>query len=213
MEANTTRTTRRHALALAVAGLTLVLAGCGDGVPETIKIGVGTTLSGSSGNRGTDILNGVKLAVDELNRQGYKVDGKVVKLEVISADDKGSAADAKVAAEQLVEQGVSVVFGHLASDVTLGGIPVYQTKRLPLITTSSAKEVTSQGGGNVFRLVASDSAQAHALASYAAGLAPGARAAVINEAVFRQLRRSDPSFIACSSMISSKTGARLVIVL
>ncbi len=180
MNANRITFTRRHAMALASV-LCLGLAGCSGGMPDTVKIGVGTTLSGSSGNRGTDILNGVKLAVDELNRQGYKVDGKLVKLEVVSADDKGSADGAKAAAEQLVAQGASVVFGHLASDVTLGGIPVYQATKLPLVTTSSAKEITTQGGGNVFRLVASDSAQARALASYGATAAPGARAAIVNE--------------------------------
>jgi branched-chain amino acid transport system substrate-binding protein len=180
MDANKITFTRRHALALA-SGLCLGLAGCGGGVPDTIKIGVGTTLSGTSANRGTDILNGVKLAVDELNRQGYKVDGKTVKLEIVTADDKGTTDGAKAAAQQLMEQGVNVVFGHLASDVTLAAVPTYQAKGLTLVTTSSAKEITTQGGGNVFRLVASDSAQARALASYGSTSAPNARAAVLNE--------------------------------
>src|SRR5262249_32390105 len=52
---------------------------------------------------------------------------------------------------------------------------------LPLITTSSAKEITTQGGGNVFRLVASDTAQARALATYGNQAAPGGRGAIINE--------------------------------
>ncbi|MBX3607125.1 MAG: branched-chain amino acid ABC transporter substrate-binding protein [Piscinibacter sp.] len=172
---------RRQVLALTAGLAAFGLAGCGRSVPETIKIGVGTTLSGPSGNRGNDILNGVKLAVDALHREGYKVDGHDVRFEVISADDKGSAEGAKAAAQQLLDQGVSVVFGHLASDVTLGGLPVYATRQLPVITTSSAKEVTTQGGGNVFRLVASDAMQAQALASYGASVAAGMRAAVINE--------------------------------
>ena len=171
---------RSVAMALA-AGLTFSLSGCGSEVPDTIKIGVGTTLSGSSANRGIDVLNGVKLAVEELHRQGYKVDGKVVKFEIVQADDKGTVEGGKAAAQQLVDQGVSVAFGHLASDVTLAAVPVYQAKGLPLVTTSSAKEITTQGGGNVFRLVASDAAQARALANYANTVAPSARAAVINE--------------------------------
>jgi branched-chain amino acid transport system substrate-binding protein len=171
---------RRHVLALAAAA-TFGLAGCSGDVPDTIKIGVGTTLSGSSANRGTDILNGVKLAVEELHRQGYKVDGKSVKFEIVQVDDKGTTDGAKAAAQQLVDQGVAVVFGHLASDVTLAAVPVYQAKNLPLVTTSSAKEITTQGGGNVFRLVASDAAQARALANYGHSAAPSARAAVINE--------------------------------
>jgi branched-chain amino acid transport system substrate-binding protein len=172
---------RRRALALPFGLAAFGLAGCGRSVPETIKIGVGTTLSGSSGNRGTDILNGVKLAVAALHNEGYRVDGQEVRFEVVQADDKGTPEGAKAAAEQLLEQGVHLVFGHLASDVTLGALPVYAARNLTVITTSSAKEVTTQGGGNVFRLVASDAMQAQALAVYGAGAAAGMRAAVINE--------------------------------
>ena len=180
MTATSITFTRRHALTL-VAGLSLGLAGCGGGIPDTIKIGVGTTLSGSSANRGTDVLNGVKMAVAELNRQGYKVDGKNVKLEIVQVDDKGTTEGAKAAAQQLIDQGVTVVFGHLASDVTLAAVPIYQAKNMTLVTTSSAKDITIQGGGNVFRLIASDSAQSRALAAYGSSAVPGARAAVINE--------------------------------
>ena len=128
---------RSVAVALA-AGLVFGLSGCGSEVPDTIKIGVGTTLSGSSANRGIDVLNGVKLAVEELHRQGYKVDGKVVKFEIVQADDKGTVEGGKAAAQQLVDQGVSVAFGHLASDVTLAAVPVYQAKNLPLVTKDIA---------------------------------------------------------------------------
>jgi len=170
---------RRVFCGLAVA-LAAGLAGCGPRMPETVKIGVGTTLSGNSGPRGQDILNGVNLAVAHLKSQGYQVNGKPVAFEVVSIDDKGTAEGAKAAAEQLVQQGVSVVFGHLASDVTMGALPVYAAKGLPVITTSSAKEITTQGGP-VFRLVASDAAQARALASYGSTTVPDAPAAVIYE--------------------------------
>lgn len=172
----------RRLVLVAGAATGLVLAGCtGGGVPETVKIGVGTTLSGSSANRGTDILNGVKLATEELQRQAYKVDGHPVKFEVVAIDDKGTTEGAKEAAQKLVDEGVAVVFGHLASDTTLAAVPIYQAKSLPLVTTSSAKEITTQGGGNVFRLIASDAAQARALAVYGNTAAPGARAAILNE--------------------------------
>lgn len=173
---------RRHTLALA-GGWVAGLSGCsgGGGVPETVRIGVGTTLSGTSGNRGTDILHGVKLAVEDLHRQGYKVDGRTVKFEIVALDDKGTPEGAKQVAQKLIDEGVAVAFGHLASDVTLAAVPVYQARGLPLVTTSSAKEITTQGGGNVFRLVASDAAQARALATYGNTVAPGARAGILNE--------------------------------
>ncbi len=55
------------AVALAAHGL---LAGCGSSVPDTVKIGVALPLSGSSAARGQDLLNGVTLAVNELNAAG-----------------------------------------------------------------------------------------------------------------------------------------------
>ena len=81
---------RRFPLALAllptlVAGA--LLSGCSK-VPDTIKIGVAQPLSGPLGALGQDLLNGVNLAVKELNRDGFMVDGKRVQLEVVSVDDK-----------------------------------------------------------------------------------------------------------------------------
>ena len=63
------------------------LAGCSK-VPDTVKIGVAQPLSGPLGALGQDLLNGVNLAVKELNRDGFMVDGKRVQLEVVSVDDK-----------------------------------------------------------------------------------------------------------------------------
>ena len=63
--------------AMAVAAATL-LAGCGPNIPSSVKIGVALPLSGPSAARGQDLLNGVKLAVTELNASGYKIAGKPV---------------------------------------------------------------------------------------------------------------------------------------
>lgn len=49
-------------------------------MPDTIKIGVAQPLSGPLAGLGQDLLNGVKLAVDEINRSGLNVDGKRVTL-------------------------------------------------------------------------------------------------------------------------------------
>jgi len=85
-----TPVTRRAALgAGAVGGLSLMglLEGC-DSVPSTLKIGVAQPLTGNLAALGQDLLNGVNLAVKELNRDGFMVDGKRVQLEVVSVDDK-----------------------------------------------------------------------------------------------------------------------------
>ena len=79
-------------MALTAVATAALLTGCGK-VPDTIKIGVAQPLSGPLGALGQDLLNGVKLAVDELNKSGYTVDGKRVTLEVVSVDDKADASN------------------------------------------------------------------------------------------------------------------------
>ena len=95
-----------------VAAAALLLTGCSK-VPDTIKIGVAQPLSGPIGSLGQDLLNGVNLAVAELNKAGYTVDGKRVTLEVVAVDDKSDAATGKAVAQQLVDAGVVAVIGHL----------------------------------------------------------------------------------------------------
>ena len=81
-------------LAVTAIATAVLLAGCSK-VPDTIKIGVAQPLSGPLGALGQDLLNGVNLAVAELNKGGYTVDGKRVTLEVVSVDDKADAATGK----------------------------------------------------------------------------------------------------------------------
>ena len=92
-------------MALTAVATAALLTGCGK-VPDTIKIGVAQPLSGPLGALGQDLLNGVQLAVDELNKGGYTVDGKRVTLEIVSVDDKADAATGKTVAQQLVDAGV-----------------------------------------------------------------------------------------------------------
>ncbi|HSW05734.1 branched-chain amino acid ABC transporter substrate-binding protein, partial [Aquabacterium sp.] len=165
---------------LALASLSL-LAGCGPGIPSIIKIGVAQPLSGPSAERGQDLLNGVKLAVKELNASGYKIAGQPVTIEVVAVDDKADAATAKQVAQQLVDQKVTAVIGHLNSDITEATIPIYKQGNVPQLFTSSAAELTRLGDGNAFRLVASDSLQAQAVASYITGTLKAGRVAIIYE--------------------------------
>jgi branched-chain amino acid transport system substrate-binding protein len=88
----------RRSVIMALPALsTALLSGCQyfSSIPATIKIGVAQPLTGGLAPLGNDLLNGVKLAVDELNKQGYKVAGKSVTLEVVAVDDKANAEEGK----------------------------------------------------------------------------------------------------------------------
>ncbi|MFO1336736.1 MAG: branched-chain amino acid ABC transporter substrate-binding protein [Burkholderiaceae bacterium] len=171
----------RVALGLLVLGAMAALAGCHPGVPDTIKIGVAQPLSGPLKDLGQDMVDGTKMAIDDLNKEGLKVDGKTVKLELVTADDKADAETGKAAARTLVDAGVVAVIGHLNSGVSIAAAPIYAEKMIPQLAISTKPEYTKLNLPTTFRLVASDALQSKAMGSVAAGL-PGEHAyAVVDD--------------------------------
>ena len=164
---------------LSVAAATL-LSGCGK-VPDTIKIGVAQPLSGPMAALGQDLLNGVNLAVDELNKGGYTVDGKRVTLEVVAVDDKADAATGKAVAQQLVDAGVVAVIGHLNSGVSIEAAPIYAAKDIAQIAISTNPKFTQLGLNSTFRMVANDTLQARAIGSFAATQLSASRYAALDD--------------------------------
>ena len=170
---------------LALRGATVVaavalVAGCGK-VPDTLKIGVAQPLTGPLGALGQDLLNGVQLAVDELNKAGYSVDGKRVTLQVVSVDDKSDSATGKVVAQQLVDGGVVAVIGHLNSGVSIDTAPIYAAKDIAQLAISTNPKFTQLGFATTFRMVGNDTLQARAIGSFAASQLGAARYAALDD--------------------------------
>ena len=163
-----------------VAAAALLLTGCSK-VPDTIKIGVAQPLSGPIGSLGQDLLNGVNLAVAELNKAGYTVDGKRVTLEVVAVDDKSDAATGKAVAQQLVDAGVVAVIGHLNSGVSIEAAPIYAAKRIAQLAISTNPKFTQLGFPTTLRLVGNDTLQARAIGSFAATQLGAARYAALDD--------------------------------
>jgi branched-chain amino acid transport system substrate-binding protein len=175
------KTFRKPLNSLFVLAAAAALTACGPKIPETLTIAVAQPLTGPQAGRGKDLLDGAKLAVDELNRAGFKIAGKPVTLELVSVDDKADVATAKKVAQDLVDQKVFVVLGHLSSEITEATIPIYKQGDVVQLFTSSAAELTKLGEGNTFRLVANDAMQAKAVASYAAETLRAKSVAMIHE--------------------------------
>jgi branched-chain amino acid transport system substrate-binding protein len=178
-------TTRRTALGFTLASVAAAaafgLGGCSK-VGDTLKIGVAQPMSGPLAPLGKDMLNGVQLAVDEINKTGLRVDGKPVKLEVVSVDDKANADEGKKVAQQLIDSGVIAVVGHLNSGVSMAAAPLYAEKHIPQLAISTKPEYTQMGLDTTFRLVANDAIQSKAMGSYAASQIAGSAYAVIDDA-------------------------------
>lgn len=167
------------AIAAAAAAATL-LAGC-DSTPAVVKIGVAQPMSGNLAPLGQDMHNGVKLAVDELNKAGFKIKGKPVTLEVVALDDRANAQTGKQVAQQLADAGVVAVIGHLNSGVSIEAAPIYAAKNIAQLAISTNPKYTELNLPTTFRLVANDTLQAKAIGSYAASQLGAVRFAVLDD--------------------------------
>lgn len=172
----------RVALGLAALIGLAALAGCSKGVPDTVKIGVAQPLSGPLKELGQDMVDGTRMAIEDINKQGLKIDGKLVTLELVTVDDKADAEAGKAAAKQLVDQGVVAVIGHLNSGVSIAAAPVYAEKMIPQLAISTNPKYTQLDLPTTLRLVANDNLQSKAMGSIAGSL-PGEHVyAVVDDA-------------------------------
>ena len=128
-----------------------VLAGCGgasstsgDKDSETIKIGANLELSGGVASYGQSIEEGLKLAIEEINKEG--IDGK--KIELVTFDNKSDAAEATNGAIKLISQDkVSAIIGAATSTNTLAQVEIAQKNKTPLITpTGTNSTITFKEG-------------------------------------------------------------------
>ena len=151
----------------------------------SVVIGSVAPLTGGIAHLGTDNENGARLAIEEANAAGIKIDGKDVQFDLISLDDQADPTVGTTVAQKLVDTKVAGVVGHLNSGVTIPASAVYNGANppIPMITGSATNpKLTEQGFKNVFRVVGRDDQQGPAIANYLASTAKPKVAAVIDDA-------------------------------
>ncbi len=118
---------------------------------EMIKIGVNQPLTGPFAASGTYIVNGAKIAVEQINASGGVL-GK--KIELVIEDNKSNPTEAAAVAEKLiVRDKVPVIMGAWGSSLTLAAMPKLMQYEVPmLVETSSSSKITQQGNPYIFRI-------------------------------------------------------------
>jgi branched-chain amino acid transport system substrate-binding protein len=157
-----------------------LLSGC-DNPPDTIKIGVAQPLSGNLAALGQDLHNGVKMAVDELNKEGFQIKGKTVKIEIVAMDDRSDPKTGVEVAKQLDRRrrgrrDRQPQFGRQHSGRT--GLCRQNIAQLAISTNPKFTEL---GLATTFRLVANDNLQARAIGSFAANQLNANKFAVVDD--------------------------------
>lgn len=149
-----------------------VLAGCGGqqaGSSDTIKIGANFEMTGNVANYGQATLDGLNLAIEEINAAGG-VNGK--KLEVVSADNKSEAAEAVNAATKLIsDDNVKVIVGPAVTANVIAESQVATDAKIPVIAPdATSPDVTVENGQVkpfIFRSCFIDPQQGSVMAKFA----------------------------------------------
>ena len=162
------------AVALAFAGSA--------GAQEIIKIGHVAPVSGPSAHLGKDNENGAKMAVDELNAKGIKINGKPVKFVLVLEDDGADPKQGTAVAQKLVDAKVNGVVGHLNSGTSIPASKIYYDAGIPQISPATTQtKYTQQGFNTTFRVVANDAKLGGTLGQYAVNKLGGKKIAVIDD--------------------------------
>ncbi|MFN2645903.1 MAG: branched-chain amino acid ABC transporter substrate-binding protein [Burkholderiales bacterium] len=192
---------KRTTLAVSLIAAALALAGCskespkpaaqkGEGTPTAaqsggteVKLGHVAPLTGGIAHLGKDNENGARLALEEANAAGVKLDGKDVKFTLVAEDDQADPKVGTTVAQKLVDAKVVGVVGHLNSGTSIPASPIYNQAGIPVISGSATNpKLTEQGFKNQFRVVGRDDQQGPAIASYIASQKKPKLVAVIDDA-------------------------------
>jgi branched-chain amino acid transport system substrate-binding protein len=168
---------RTHVSRYAVAAIVLsfVAAACGGGensrsqVTEDdgpIKIGVVGPMTGLAAFVGKNMVEGIQLAVDDLNSDGGVLGRKV---EFVQRDDEFDPAKTTTAVRELIEkEEVSALFGPASSTSYLAIARIIQDNQIPTWVISASKELSDPVNPYAFRAFIPDDVEIAGIAEYAA---------------------------------------------
>lgn len=185
------------AAALSVLLVALLLSGCGAKTNENeIRIGINYELSGAVATYGQSSVDGIMMAIDEINAAGG-INGKTIV--PVKYDNKSEPAEATTLANKLMTQDkVLAILGPATSGSFKAEIPVAEKNKVPVVTGSATADdvtvdledgqVVYNDDGSVkglkeyaFRICFSDSYQGSAMAAFARENLSAAKAVIIKD--------------------------------
>ena len=181
-------------LSMSLLAAAIAVAGCSkkeeaakiDGTANTgglvVKIGHAAPLTGPQAHLGKDNENGVRLAIDDLNAQGFSIGGKKVQFQLESEDDQADPRIATTVAQKFVDDKVSGMIGHLNSGTTIPASRIYNDAGIVEISPSATNpKYTQQGYKGAFRVMANDIQQGKVLGEFAVNDMNAKKIAIIDD--------------------------------
>ena len=147
---------------LALASVVLSFAGLA-AAADPIKIGVNGPFTGGSSSMGVSMRDGVRLAVEEINKSGGVLGRK---LALVERDDEAkNERGVQIAQELISKEKVTAAVGYINTGVALASQRFFQEAKIPVmnnVATGSiiTKQFSDQPENYIFRNSAHDNIQA-----------------------------------------------------
>jgi len=135
-------------------------AGDAEETPGIIQFGVFEPLSGESAAAAADEIKGIELA-HKLYPQVLGCD-----IELVYADNKSTVDDSALAAQQLVDSGVSIVLGSYNSVLALAGSDIFEEAGIPAVAATCKNPLITQTSDYYFRVCIVEAYQGISAADY-----------------------------------------------
>lgn len=162
MEAITVQCKRRICLALCSMLMLSVLGGrCT--LPRPIRIGFAGELTGRRAELGVDGRDGAQLAVETINAAGGVANRSI---ELVVRDDLGTPEGAREAAQELIDQDVVAIVGHMTSAQTVAALPVTEAAGVLMLSPTASTPELSGKDDHFFRVNPTHSLAAHLMARH-----------------------------------------------
>ena len=147
----------------AALAFVLALASLSAMAVEPIKIGVAGPFTGGSSSMGVSMRDGVRIAVDEINKAGGVV-GRPIQL-VERDDEAKNERGVQIAQELISKEKVIAVVGYVNTGVALASQRFFQDAKIPVMNNVATGSIVThqfddQPENYVFRNAAHDSIQA-----------------------------------------------------
>ncbi len=163
---------RMASLLLGISMLGTIFAGCGDEAnSDEIKVGANFEMTGNVANYGSATLDGLKLAIKEVNDAGG-INGK--KINLVTADTKSDPTEAANAATKLIsDDKVKILVGPAVSAAVMAESQIATENKIPVIAPdATSPTITVDENGEVkpyiFRSCFIDPLQGDVMATFAA---------------------------------------------
>jgi branched-chain amino acid transport system substrate-binding protein len=144
-----------------------------------LKIGAVTCLTGALSTFGVSSVQGLHLAVDQMNASGGVLGGPI---DLVVEDNGSKAGEPATITRKFISQDkVAAILGDLTSSATMEAAPLAQAAKIPMLTPSATNVAITKIGNYIFRSCFTDPFTGRIMAKFSLDTLHATRAIVMTD--------------------------------